>query len=99
MFKFTERRHGSPNYPKKCRHLFPDTTVEVVSLMESGDHAIAEWKLVGPRKLRLCQLPNPGFLVCDDVVRVEHEKWCNGRTTTTAPHLGAAWLNCSRRNA
>ena len=30
---------------QKSRELFPDTTLEVVSLMESGDHAIAEWKL------------------------------------------------------
>jgi ketosteroid isomerase-like protein len=30
---------------EKSRELFPDTTLEVMSVMESGDHAIAEWKL------------------------------------------------------
>jgi ketosteroid isomerase-like protein len=30
---------------EKARELFPDTTLEIVSLFESGDHAIAEWKL------------------------------------------------------
>ena len=29
----------------KTRELFPDTRLEVVSLMESGDHAVAEWRL------------------------------------------------------
>lgn len=29
----------------KTRELFPDTELEVVSLMGSGEHAIAEWKL------------------------------------------------------
>ena len=29
----------------KSRELFPDTNLEVVSVFESGDHAIAEWKL------------------------------------------------------
>jgi ketosteroid isomerase-like protein len=30
---------------EKSRELFPDTTLEVISLFEDGDHAIAEWKL------------------------------------------------------
>ena len=30
---------------QKSRELFPDAALEVLSLMESGDHAIAEWKL------------------------------------------------------
>ena len=30
---------------EKSRELFPDTTLEVVSLFEDRDHAIAEWKL------------------------------------------------------
>ena len=29
----------------KSRELFPDTVVEVVSIFECGDHAIAEWNL------------------------------------------------------
>jgi hypothetical protein len=30
---------------EKSRELFPDTTLEVVSLFEEGDHAIAQWNL------------------------------------------------------
>jgi hypothetical protein len=30
---------------EKSRQLFPDTTLEVISLFEDGEHAIAEWKL------------------------------------------------------
>jgi ketosteroid isomerase-like protein len=30
---------------EKSRVLFPDTTLEVISLFEDGEHAIAEWKL------------------------------------------------------
>jgi steroid delta-isomerase-like uncharacterized protein len=30
---------------EKSRELFPDATLEVVSLFEDGNHAIAEWKL------------------------------------------------------
>ena len=30
---------------EKSRELFPDATLEIGSLLESGDHAIAEWRL------------------------------------------------------
>jgi ketosteroid isomerase-like protein len=30
---------------EKSSELFPDTTLEVISLFEDGEHAIAEWKL------------------------------------------------------
>ena len=30
---------------EKSRELFPDTALEIVSLWEVGDHAIAQWKL------------------------------------------------------
>jgi ketosteroid isomerase-like protein len=30
---------------EKSRELFPDTTLEVVSILESGDYAFAEWRL------------------------------------------------------
>lgn len=30
---------------EKSRELFPDTTLEIVSLFEDRDHVIAEWKL------------------------------------------------------
>jgi hypothetical protein len=46
---------------KKSRELFPDTTLEIVSLMESGDHAVAEWKLSATQTVPYgsisCRLP------------------------------------------
>jgi hypothetical protein len=30
---------------EKSRELFPDTTLELISLFEDGEHVIAEWKL------------------------------------------------------
>jgi ketosteroid isomerase-like protein len=42
--EFTEKTRLT-EYLQKSRELFPDTTLEVVCVIESGDHAIAEWKL------------------------------------------------------
>jgi hypothetical protein len=36
---------------QKSRELFPDTIVEVVSVLESGDYAIAEWKLAAKQRV------------------------------------------------
>jgi SnoaL-like domain len=40
----------------KSRELSPDTVVEVVSIFECGDHAIAEWNL---RRHRACPFNPP----------------------------------------
>ena len=42
--EFTEKARLT-EYFEKSRELFPDTALEVGSVKESGDHAIAEWKL------------------------------------------------------
>jgi ketosteroid isomerase-like protein len=52
-FKFTDRaltlefteKTRLTEYFQKSRELFPDTTLELIRAVESGDHAIAEWKL------------------------------------------------------
>jgi hypothetical protein len=36
---------------EKASELFPDTTLEIVSLFESDEHAIAEWKLAATQTL------------------------------------------------
>jgi ketosteroid isomerase-like protein len=36
---------------EKARELFPDTTLEIVSLFESGDQAIAEWNLAATQTI------------------------------------------------
>jgi ketosteroid isomerase-like protein len=59
---------------QKARELFPDTTLEIVSLFESGDHAVAQWKLsatqtvpYGPISYRSAIL-----LQGSTIARVEH---------------------------
>jgi steroid delta-isomerase-like uncharacterized protein len=42
--EFTEKTRLTEFF-ETSRELFPDTALEVVSIMDSGDHAIAEWKL------------------------------------------------------
>jgi limonene-1,2-epoxide hydrolase len=36
---------------EKSRELFPDTNLEIISLFEDGEHAIAEWKLTATQTL------------------------------------------------
>lgn len=42
--EFTEKTRLT-DYFQKARELFPDSRLQVVSIKESGNHAIAEWKL------------------------------------------------------
>lgn len=59
---------------QKARELFPDTTLEVISLMESGDHAIAEWKLTATQIVPYGSIGYriPINLHGSTIVRVEH---------------------------
>ena len=42
--EFTNKLRLSKFY-EKSRELFPDTVLEIISIFEDGDHAIAQWKL------------------------------------------------------
>ena len=44
VIEFTDKERLT-EFLHKSRELFPDTALEVVSIFESGDYAIAEWKL------------------------------------------------------
>jgi ketosteroid isomerase-like protein len=48
--EFTDKP-GLREFFEKARELFPDTTLEIVSLLESGDQAIAEWKLAATQTM------------------------------------------------
>ena len=48
--EFTDKP-GLTEFFEKARELFPDTTLEIVSLFESGDQAIAEWKLAATQTM------------------------------------------------
>jgi hypothetical protein len=60
----------------KSRELFPDTKLEVLSIFEDRDHAIAEWKLSAthtePYGSICCHFPFS--LYGSTVVRVENDK-------------------------
>jgi len=51
-----------------------DTLAEVGSLIESGDHAIAQWKLAATQIVLSGSVSYGSRFPCmDDVVRIEHE--------------------------
>jgi ketosteroid isomerase-like protein len=71
--EFTEKTRLT-EFLKKARELFPDTALEVASLMESGDHAIAEWKLTATHIIPYGSIGYriPIELRGSTIVRVEH---------------------------
>jgi steroid delta-isomerase-like uncharacterized protein len=74
--EFTEKTRLTEFF-EKSRELFPDTTVEVVSVMEMGDHAVAEWKLTATQTIPF--LGNTSYRVPISVfgatiIRVQHER-------------------------
>jgi len=58
---------------EKSRELFPDTTLEINSLLESGSHAIAEWRLSTTESVTLGSISHyvPISLQGSTIVRVE----------------------------
>jgi hypothetical protein len=61
---------------EKSRELFPDTTLEVISLFEDGEHAIAEWKLTATQTMAYGSISYrfPISLLGTTIVRVEKGK-------------------------
>jgi steroid delta-isomerase-like uncharacterized protein len=74
--EFTEKTRLT-EFLEKSRELFPDAALEVVSLLESGDRAIAEWKLTatetvpffGSTSYRL-----PISVRGSTIIRIEHQR-------------------------
>ena len=61
---------------ERSRQLFPDTALEIVSLFEDGDHAIAQWKLSATQIVPYGSIshPFPIFLFGATIVRVENNE-------------------------
>ena len=59
---------------EKARELFPDTTLEIVSLLEDGDRAIAQWKLSATQTVPYGSISYrfPISLLGATIVRVEN---------------------------
>lgn len=72
--KFTEKERLSEFF-QKSRELFPDAAVEVVSAFESGDLAVAEWKVTatqmipGPTRYQF-----PVLLRGSTIVQIENRR-------------------------
>lgn len=73
VLEFTTKRRLTEFF-QKARELFPDSALEVVSLLESGDHAIAEWKLTATQTVGYGSISYqlPISLFGSTIVRVEH---------------------------
>jgi ketosteroid isomerase-like protein len=59
---------------EKARELFPDTTLEIVSLFESGDQAVAEWTLAATETMPYGSISYrvPISLQGSTIVRIEN---------------------------
>jgi len=74
--EFTDKGRLSEFF-QKSRELFPDTVVEVISTVESGDHVIAEWKLTATQTISYwIQLQVPISMPGVSIAEIE-----NGRVT------------------
>jgi steroid delta-isomerase-like uncharacterized protein len=61
---------------EKSRELFPDTALEIVSIFEDGDHAIAQWKLSATQIAPYGSISHrfPISLYGATIVRVQNER-------------------------
>ena len=61
---------------QKSRERFPDTTLEIVSVFEDGDHAIGEWKLTATQTVPYAWIRYRSRITLEGatIVRVEHGK-------------------------
>jgi limonene-1,2-epoxide hydrolase len=73
--EFTDKARLT-EFLEKARELFPDTTLEIVSLFEGGDHAVAEWKLAATQTTSYGSIRYrvPISLYGSTIVHVENEK-------------------------
>jgi ketosteroid isomerase-like protein len=73
--EFTDKARLT-DFFEKSRELFPDTALEVISLFEDGDHAIAQWKLSATQTVPYGSISYrfPIFLFGATIVRVEKGK-------------------------
>jgi ketosteroid isomerase-like protein len=84
---------------KRFREVFPDTSLEIGSLLESGDHAIAEWQLSATENVPLVSISHrvPVSLHGSTVICVKDGKivqWSEYYDQSNLPiHLGAFFTN------
>jgi hypothetical protein len=85
---------------EKSRELFPDTTLEVISLFENGEHAVAEWKLTATQTLPCGSISYrlPISLLGTTIVHVEKGKivrWSDyyDQSSSRRMSLGAFFTN------
>jgi len=78
---------------EKSRELFPDTALEIVSLFEGRDYAIAQWKLSATQTVSYGSISYrfPIFLLGATIVRVENGKivrWSDYHDQSSSRRMG-----------
>ena len=78
---------------EKSRELFPDTALEIVSLFEDGDRAIAQWKLSATQTVPYGSISYrfPIFLFGATIVRLENGKivqWSDFHDHSSSRRMG-----------
>ena len=81
----------------KSRELFPDTTLEVLSIFEDREHAIAQWKLSASQTVPYGSISNrfPISLCGSTIVRVENGRiaqWSDYYDQNTSRRMSLAAL-------
>jgi ketosteroid isomerase-like protein len=89
---------------EKSRELFPDSTLELVSLFASADHAIAEWKIAATQIMPYGSISYrfPISFRGSTIVRVENGRivqWSDYYDENTSRRVGLAglfteWIEC-----
>jgi hypothetical protein len=80
---------------QKSRELFPDTALEVLSLIESGEYATAEWKLAATQTVSYGSIGYQArvSLYGSTTVRVEHGRivqWSDYYDQASSRRIGLA---------
>jgi ketosteroid isomerase-like protein len=98
--EFTDKARLT-DFFEKSRELFPDTALEIVSLFEDGDRAIAQWKLSATQIVPYGAISYrfPISLFGATIVRVENGKiveWSDyyDQSSSRRMSLGAFFTDC-----
>jgi hypothetical protein len=77
---------------QKAREMFPDTVLEVGSIFECGDHAIAEWKLSATQTVPYGSI-SYRFPILLPGSTIRHAGGRHGRCSTGRPRSGRTGHN------
>ena len=101
--EFTDKERLAEFF-QKSRELFPDTVIEISSIFECGDYAIAEWKLSATQKVLYGSISHriPILLPGSTIVRIRDgriTRWSDYYDEITSrrvslPAFFTEWIEC-----